>query len=200
MFLGQPTRASWWPGRAHGDAKRADEKLVELTGSGRRCRAMSSRLAAKRSSPPLGAGRGPVNEGRGSYPWCCCGLGLGEVCGGRDPSCWAMSVPPCYTPQETAPACSPPSSSFSPPSAPRIWPVNLWVRLAGVLGCLPKHFLGKTAAISRSPLVFFEDETLLYALLDTSNSNSPLHASTAASHLLPKGSATPTTPCLSCLA
>lgn len=103
-----------------------------MTGSGRRCRAMGSRLAAKRSSPPLGAGRGPVNEGRGSYPWCCCGLGLGEVCGGRDPSCWAMSVPPCYTPQETAPAFPPPSSSFSPPSAPRTWPVNLWVRLAGV--------------------------------------------------------------------
>lgn len=48
MFLGQPTRASWWPGRAHGDAKRADEKLVEMTGSGRKYRTTRSRLAARR--------------------------------------------------------------------------------------------------------------------------------------------------------
>lgn len=122
LFLGQPTRASWWPGRAHGDAKRADEKLVKMTGSGRKYRTTRSRLAAKGSSPALGAGRGPVNEGRGSYPWCCCGLGLGEVCGDqihpvRQCLC-PLAVPRRQLPQPF-PSCMLLFSSFCAPDLAR---------------------------------------------------------------------------------
>lgn len=39
-----------------GDLKRADEKLIEMAGSRHKHGAMGSRPAAKRSSPPLGAG------------------------------------------------------------------------------------------------------------------------------------------------
>lgn len=109
--------------------------------------------------------------------------------------------------RKTAPAFSPPRtllllfSSFL--RAPDLAPF-VWVRVAGllgswVLGCLPKHFLGKTATISHHLRCFLspEDKASIVFLLDTSNSNSPLHASTAASNLLPTGSITPAIPCLS---
>lgn len=198
MSLGQPTRASWWPGRAHGDAKRADEKLVEMTANGRKYRTTRSRLAAKRSSPPLGAGRGPVNEGRGSYPWCCCGLGLGEVCGGRDSiRSGNVCASPCCTPQKTAPAFFPSLlllfSSFCAPDLAR--------KLVGAAswGACPNIFWGNGRHLTISAGLRRGQDFFL-PCLTLPNSNSPLRASTAASHLLPKGLARPATPCPSYLA
>lgn len=159
---------AWLPGQGPmGEREKGPMRsLVKMTGSRRKRRAMGSRLAARRSSPAvrLGAGRGPVSEGRGSYPWCCCGLGLGEVCGGSDPpgqECLCPFGAFGPSPQKNCPSLFPSPyllllfSSFL--RAPDLAPF-VWVRVAGllgswVLGCLPKHFLGKTAAISPPSLM-----------------------------------------------
>lgn len=107
---------------------------------------------------------------------------------------------PCCSPQTTAPACLHPSSFLLLPA------LRIWAGLvgAGSWGACPKTFSGETAAISSTLLVFVEGQgsqiPALTSLLDTPNSNSPLRASTAASHLLPTRLATPALPCLNCLA
>lgn len=150
-----------------GTRKRADEKLVEMAGSRRKYRAMGSRLAAKGSSPPLGAGRGPVNEGRGSYPWCCCGLGLEEVCGGQPSQpCQACLCPLWCT---SVPRRKHDCPSLFPSHllllfllllpAPRIWPVRVEGRCGAVSwGACPNIFWGKRLLSHELPSLSPEDK------------------------------------------
>lgn len=111
-----------------------------------------------------------------------------------------MSVP-LAVPRRQLPQPASTPLLLSAPSALRIWAGLVG---AGSWGARPKTFSGETAAISSSLLVSVEDKTpsslpALPSLLDTPNSNSPLHASTAASHLLPTRSATPGLPCINCV-